>query len=131
MTRYLDQKRIAQSNNDISIIGEEQLREIDNRDHPRTYSCDYCHRTLSRLIDSSGNNADICYYCNYCKTTKYDIEELRSESYLETSEGPVTDPYVSYAPEPTIKRKKKEPKGGFKALQDKGIKITSYTEGKG
>jgi hypothetical protein len=68
---------------------------------------------------------------DHCGITKYDIEDLRSESYLETSGGPVEDPSLSYAPEPQLKRKRKEIKGGLKALQDKGIHITSYKEGVG
>lgn len=51
-----------------------------------------------------------------------------TKSKLSMSEGATKNPGVSYAPEIGIKRKNKEPKGTFKNLQDRGLKITNYSE---
>ena len=49
----------------------------------RQYSCSWCNRTLSRLIDSGGQNS--CYYCNYCQI-QFDPSEtqVRKKSKLGT-----------------------------------------------
>jgi hypothetical protein len=129
MTKYSDSNHFASFNvnSDIAVVGEEQIGQQEKR--KKEFICEFCRCTLSKLVDSSGKN--VSYYCNRCNTSTYDTDELRSQSYLEMSEGPVEDPSISYAPEPELSRKKKGVKGGLKALQDKGIKITSYTEGKG
>jgi hypothetical protein len=44
------------------------------------------------------------------------------------SEGPVKNPYVSYAPEAQLKRKKNEPGGTIKVLKDRGMNIVNYKE---
>jgi hypothetical protein len=41
------------------------------------------------------------------------------------------DPRTAYPPEPDLRRKKVEIKGGLAELQKRGIKITRYTESKG
>jgi hypothetical protein len=128
LTKYYDSKDFGQSSNYISTIGEEQVREIENK-KGKEFLCEYCRCTLTKLMDARGEN--VSYYCNRCSMTTYDTDELRSQSYLEMSDGPTEDPSISYAPEPQLKRKKKEIKGGLKALQDRGIRITSYKEGKG
>jgi hypothetical protein len=43
-------------------------------------------------------------------------------------EGVNTTPYVAHPPEPELRRKKTEVKGGLAALQKRGMKITSYSE---
>jgi hypothetical protein len=125
MTKYHDNKYFARFNNDIAIVGEKQVREIENK-KDKEFICEFCRCTLSKLVDASGEN--VSYYCNRCSITTYDTDELRSESYLEMSDGPIENPSISYAPEPELKRKKKQYKGGFEALQAKGFNITSYTE---
>jgi hypothetical protein len=127
MTKYQDSRQFAHINNDIAVVGEEEIRGIECRE--KTYSCEFCKRTLAKLIDSGGEN--VSYYCTNCKITSYDTDDLRPESVLTMSEGPNEEPAASLAPEPTLTRKKKEIKGGLKTLQDKGIKITHYKEGKG
>jgi hypothetical protein len=109
------------------IASEEQIRQQDHRE--KEYICKFCRYTLCKLVDYSGQN--ISWYCPNCKVTTYDTEDLRSESHLEMSEGPITEPAASIIPEPQLKRKKKELKGGLKALQDKGVHVTSYSESKG
>ena len=44
------------------------------------------------------------------------------------SEGPIEEPAVTLLREVRIKRKKKEVKGTFRKLQERGIKITDYKE---
>jgi hypothetical protein len=94
------------------------------------YICDFCHHTLIKLQDRSGLNQS--WYCNNCHQ-EYDPEaELRTKSKISMSEGPVTNPSVSYAPEVGLKRKKREVKGGLKVLSERhGVKVTSYSESKG
>src|SRR5262245_51081908 len=127
MTKYHD-KHFSSFKNDMAIVGEEEIKQIENKGN-NNFICEFCRCTLIKIIDSSGQNPS--YYCSHCGITKYDIVDLRSESYIETSDGPVEDPSLSYAPEPRLKRKRKEIKGGLKALQDKGIHISSYKEGVG
>jgi hypothetical protein len=92
------------------------------------FYCDSCHRNLNKLIDKSGEN--ISYYCNNCNVETFPTEQIRSKSRLSTPDGPIEEPGVSYAPEIGL-RKKKEVKGGLRAMQEKGYKITNYKEGKG
>lgn len=62
-----------------------------------------------------------------------DKSEAKSKSHLSTPQKSNNEnPRVAYPPEPSIGRKKKEIKGGLKALSERGsIRITSYTESKG
>lgn len=57
--------------------------------------------------------------------------DVRSDSPLTTSDGPIEHPSVAYPPEPELKRKKTEIKGGLAELQKRGFKIKNYTESKG
>ena len=91
---------------------------IDSREE---HYCPCCQLRLSRLIDSSGLNTS--YYCNHCSIEVIpSLTEVRSASKLVTPEGPVESPSVSYPP---------EIKGGLAELKKRGIRITSYKEGKG
>jgi hypothetical protein len=127
MTKYLDDQHKYRQNNDTPIVYDEEEWYAESRP---PYICDYCHHTLYKLQDRSG--LSISWYCNNCKV-EYDPEvELRSKSKISMSEGPVTNPSVSYAPETGIKRNKKEVKGGLKVLSERhGVKVTSYSESKG
>jgi hypothetical protein len=127
MTKYHDSKHYGQpNNNNISIIGEDQIREIEGK--KKEFICDTCRcNTLSRLIDSSGENNDY-YYCTRCKTYAYDTDNLRTEEYLEMSDGPIDEVAVSYTPEVGLRKRKNQPKGTFKRMQEKGINITSYKD---
>jgi hypothetical protein len=111
----------------IAKGGEEQVRGIESRE--KTFSCKFCNRTLAKLIDSSGEN--VSYYCTNCSITTYDTDDLRPERVIEMSDGPVEEPAASLVPEPQLKRKKKEIKGTLAELQRRGVKVTSYKEGKG
>jgi hypothetical protein len=69
------------------------------------------------------------YYFNRCSVSQYpDIESVRSKSRLSTPIGLNLEPCLSYLPDGNPTPKDIEPEGAFKALQDKGIKITSYDE---
>jgi hypothetical protein len=60
-----------------------------------------------------------------------DVENTRSKSKLEVPNR-IEEPAIGIAPEPTLKRKKTEVKGGLKVLSERhGVKVTPYTEGKG
>jgi Zn-finger nucleic acid-binding protein len=127
MTKYHSNKYYTNNSDKTIIASEEQIREQDHRE--KEFICDTCRCKLTRLCDRSGNN--VSFYCPRCNSTSYDAEELRSESIIEMSEGPIEEPAASIVPEPALTRKKKEVKGGLKTLQDKGIKVTYYKEGKG
>jgi hypothetical protein len=97
---------------------------IDSREE---HYCPCCQLRLSRLIDSSGLNTS--YYCNHCSIEVLpSITEVRSKSKIVTPEGPVESPFVSYPPEPSIGRQPVEPKGLFKFLRDRGMRITNYKD---
>jgi hypothetical protein len=129
MTKYTEDKNPWNKNKpaetEIPItLGEEEWY-AESRP---PYICDFCYRTLIKLQDRSGLNTS--WFCNSCNM-EYDPEsetELRSKTSLTMSEGPVTNPSVSYTPERTLKRRNTEPKGTFKKLQERGIKITNYSE---
>jgi hypothetical protein len=128
MTKYLDQHRgWGQSNpNDISIIEEDQIRNVEGKE--KEFICDTCKcNTLSRLIDSSGENGNY-YYCTRCKTYAYDTDDLRTQSIIEEPKGPVEEVAVGTPPERTLRRRRNEPKGTFKRMQERGIHITSYKD---
>ena len=102
----------------IAIIGEEYTKP----EKPRYY-CNNCRFNLTRISDSE-------YFCNHCKSSAYpSTEEVRSKSRLSVPKERNTDALISYSPEPDdLTRKPVEPQGAFKALRDRGIKITSYKE---
>jgi hypothetical protein len=128
LTKYHDSKHFSSFKNDVAIVGEEQVQEIENK-NGKEFICEFCRCVLTKLVDASGEN--VSYYCNRCSMTTYDTNELRSQSYLEMSDGPVEEPSISYAPEKKIERKKKEIKGGLAELEKRGVHVTSYKEGKG
>jgi hypothetical protein len=82
-----------------------------------------------KLIDSSGQN--VSYYCPKCTIEYPDQSEIKSKSSLSTPQKSNNEnPAVAYPPEPGLRSKKIEIKGGLKSLQHKGVKVTSYVEGK-
>jgi hypothetical protein len=97
---------------EISEI-EEVLEDVGKE---QQYICNFCHRTLSRLSDHSGNES---FYCNFCSIETL-AEESRSKSKL-TVPNRIEEPAVTLLPEVGLKRKNKEPK-------ERGIKITDYKE---
>jgi hypothetical protein len=61
------------------------------------------------------------------------MDNLRSQSKITVPDGMDNNrnPAVSHPPEATLKRKKKELTGSFKALQQRGVRFTNITESKG
>ena len=124
MTRYYDSTHKYRPTEDTPIpIGDEWTRDPNP-----SYICNFCNRTLTKLIDSSGQNTS--YYCSACSIeVDPSLTEVRSQARLTTPDGPPDTPYVSTNfPEPTVGRKKKELTGSFKVLRDKGMRFTSVTE---
>jgi hypothetical protein len=69
------------------------------------------------------------YYCNRRSISQYpDIEAVRSKSKITTPLGLNLETCLSYLPDANSIPKNIEPKGAFRALKDRGLKITNYTE---
>jgi hypothetical protein len=120
-------KQPMKSKNDNIIISSEQY---SGEDRP-TYYCDTCHCVLARLSDS--NNQNESYYCNKCSIDYPDTTNIRQQLKVTVPDRN-TETQVSNAPGQDYLNKRveihhePEPKGAFKALQQKGIKITNYKE---
>jgi transposase-like protein len=106
---------------DIVTIGDEWTGE----ERP-SYICNFCSRNLVKLTDRSGKNES--YYCNSCgidfqpenvrRETKLSVPDRNTETLAATTPG-IPDISIHHTP---------EPKGTFKVLQQKGIKIKDYKE---
>jgi hypothetical protein len=93
-----------------------------------TFICNYCNRDLIKLSDSSGKN--VSWYCNSCSIPfEPENESIRHKQKLEVPDRNI-EPAVATTPGiPDISiYHTPEPKGAFKALQQKGSKITDYKE---
>jgi hypothetical protein len=113
-------------NKDIVTIGDEWTGE----EWP-SYICNFCSRNLVKLTDRSGKNES--YYCNSCRIdfqpdnenvrrdTKLSVPDRNTETLAATTPG-IPDISIHHTP---------EPKGTFKVLQQKGIKIKDYKETNG
>lgn len=115
--------RKLETNKDKVIISSEYYEN----ERP-SYICSFCSQTLIRLTDAGQNNAT--YWCRNC-SVEFDpeSENLRKESKITVPDRNI-EPAVSTTPGiPDISiRHEPEPKGAFKALQQKGLKITNYKE---
>jgi hypothetical protein len=126
MTIYHDKNRRGRKDDDVPIVASYNTNE-----HKEFY-CKFCSRIMQRLWDSSHQNPTL--YCSFCQIeTNPEIDSLRSKNKLEVPEGVNQNPYASTKfPEPDLRKKKTEIKGGLAELQKRSsIKITSYTESKG
>ena len=123
MTKYFEDRNKFRKEETPIVAGSEWTR-----DPKREYICSYCRRTLHRLADKNGLNES--FFCSFCSIESLPEEDLRSKSKIAPPEriDNSDNPSVSYAPEVGIKRKNKEPKGTFRTLQERGIKITNYSE---
>src|SRR5829696_4389666 len=101
--------------------------EFYKNDGP-TYLCSFCNCTLSKLQDDGQNNTT--FWCRHC-SIEFDpeSENLRRESKLvvpdRNIEPAITSIQTNMADEVEI-RHTPPIRGGFKELQDRGLKITSY-----
>jgi hypothetical protein len=121
--KSLVQNSNSLNNKDKVIISSEYYED----DRP-SYICSICNRTLNRLSDAGGNNQT--YYCRFCNVEFVpESENVRRESKLSVPDRNI-EPAVATTPGiPDISiRKEPEIKGGLKALQQKGLKITNYKE---
>lgn len=93
-----------------------------------SFICSICNQTLVRLTDAGGNNNT--YWCRNCSVEFDPTEEnVRRESKISVPVRNI-EPAVATAPsigeESVSIRHEPELRGGFKALRDRGIKITYY-----
>jgi hypothetical protein len=116
---------LGKPNDKVVISSEYYTNEIKP-----SYLCSFCNQTLIRLTDAGGNNNS--FWCRHC-SIEWDpeSENLRKESKLvvpdRNIEPAVTSIQTNMADEVEI-RHTPEIKGSFKALRDKGLKITNYKE---
>ena len=69
------------------------------------------------------------WYCNRCCMSQYpEVEDVRSKSRITTPIGLNLEPCLPYLPDANPTPKDIEPEGAFRALKDRGLKITNYTE---
>jgi hypothetical protein len=127
MTKYYQDKNRFEKDSDTPI----SVRNYEQIESRKEFFCPYCQRLLSRLTDRSGLSPS--WYCSSCSVDYPDQSEVKSKSSLSTpqksnNENPLASTKFK---EPTVGKEPTEIKGGLKALQQRGIKITSYSEGKG
>jgi predicted RNA-binding Zn-ribbon protein involved in translation (DUF1610 family) len=101
----------------------------ESDDEVKEYICDSCNFIIhTRLTDGEIT----CYHCG----NVIEIQKTRRKSKLETphrnTETLIADPRTTYSGSnlsDSVKIKHEpELQGGFKALRDKGLKITNYKE---
>jgi hypothetical protein len=93
-----------------------------------TFICNYCNRDLIKLSDGNGNN--VSWYCNHCSIPfEPENESIRHKQKLEVPDRNI-EPGVATTPgiRDISIRHEPELKGAFKALQQRGLKITDYKE---
>lgn len=105
----------------IAILGE----KFTKKDKPR-YICPECRLQLTRLSEEE-------YWCGRDHLSFYPNEDnIRTASKVSmprtTEENPPLVAHGIDANEQYLNKDKVEPQGAFKLLQDRGLKITSYTE---
>ena len=125
MTKWHDSNRgyIPRADTPISISSN-NYEDVEDK----TFYCKYCNRSLVWLRDSSGANADTAYFCTFCSTTTYPDENTRRKPKVKPRDEPPDEPAISLLPERTLQRKKNQPRGSFRTLQERGAKITSYKD---
>ena len=119
----MKQLKKPNNNKDIITIGD----EYTGANRP-SYICNYCNRTLTKLTDR--NNQNESWYCNSCSIEfQPENESIRHKQKLEVPDRNI-EPAIATTPGiPDIRiHHEPEPKGTFKVLQQKGIKITKYEE---
>ena len=104
------------------VIADPQAEELQE------YYCSYCDNVLKVRLSQDE------WYCNRCQITHIPQKDtLKKKSKLVTPQRN-TEPCISSIPtgyESVKIKKEPEYSGGFKALKDKGLKITNYNEGVG
>jgi hypothetical protein len=119
--------RITEPLDDKVIISSEYYE--DNRP---SYICSICNQTLSRLSDAGGNNST--YWCRNCSVEfNPELENIRRESKISVPDRNeetllAQTPGQDYLNKRVEINHTPEIKGGLKALQQRGMKITHYEE---
>ena len=124
MTKYYDQTTRKDKDVDIPIsISGEKFTKSDNP----SYVCSYCRCKLIRLSDTE-------YYCNKDAISFYPNEDnMRTANKISMPRTPEENPPLvsTKVPDPNeqyLNKDNMELTGAFKTLQDRGLKITSYSE---
>jgi hypothetical protein len=114
-------------NKDKVVVSSEQYEGKDNM----VYICSWCSCTLSKLIDSSGQNPSL--YCSRCQMSfDPEYDNLRHESKItipneDIEPAAVSLQYTADLTDEVSIRHTPEMRGGFAQLAKKGtIKFTSY-----
>jgi hypothetical protein len=96
------------------------------------YICNFCNQNLVKISDRHGNNEE--WFCRNCSIAfNPEDESVRHKQKLSTPDQNV-EPLVATTPGQDYLTKKveinhsPEIKGGLKALQQSGMKITHYEE---
>src|SRR5215204_100869 len=101
-------------------IGDDDV----GNDTPPDYICSWCQRTLSRLIDKSGENPS--HYCSYCQIS-FEPSEVRKKPRIETAKTNVEPAVTSIGFTPDVSIRHTPPiRGGMAELQKRGVRVTSY-----
>jgi hypothetical protein len=115
-------KQTKSKKQDKTIIGD----QWNGNDAPPELSCSWCNRDLVRLSDR--NNQGESWFCRNCQIPFDPAEtQIRKKSKLEMQRTEIEPDICSVGGSPNVSlRKQVEVRGGFKVLQDKGLKITNY-----
>ncbi|HEU4447715.1 MAG TPA: hypothetical protein VFR94_23780 [Nitrososphaeraceae archaeon] len=115
---------ILPTNKDDKVIISSEFYENDRP----SYICSICNQILSRLSDAGNNNST--YWCRHCSVEWNPEEEnVRRESKLSVPDRNEETLVANTPGIPDVSiRRIPEIKGGLKALQQKGLKITDYHE---
>lgn len=107
-----------------SVISSEQFEGKDNK----VYLCSWCNCSLSRLIDSKGQNPSL--YCSRCQISfDPEYDSLRRESKLLVPDRNIEPAATSIQTNMTdeVEIRHTPPiRGGFAELEKKGLRIKDY-----
>jgi hypothetical protein len=113
--------------NDRILINAEQYSDSTRIE----LICNYCHTsTLVTITDKAGNSDLFCRQCAAVYNQNDDTvrRKQRLSVPLETEPAVATTPGQEYLNKSVEIHHEPELKGAFKALRDRGIKITYYEE---
>lgn len=92
---------------------------------------DYCPSCHCNTVVKEESN-DYCTHCKHVFNVKRDKEvetgQIVESDNMDDNEETLVSTMTPDPNEEFLNRGKVEPQGGLKALQDRGLKITSYTE---
>jgi hypothetical protein len=127
MTKYTDSHNALEVRQDIPIAFSSEKYELDMEN--KTYYCKWCNCNL--ILQDEGTREYMCAHCNATEFPELDQSDVRSSHDLEvpdTANPTEKDLAISYSPEPSLDKPPIELPGTFKALQNKGLRITNFRE---